>query len=105
MGETSMKKLLLGVVMFHLGLVPCFADVIPTRRVDRDASSEQKVKSRLQQLGISSQDAERQVRDMTPDEATYFAQNPGRVQYASGLYWYEWVGGLVFIVVLVAIVW
>jgi hypothetical protein len=98
-----MKKLLLGVVTFHLALLPCFADVIPTRRVDNDKAAEQKVQARLQQLGVSAVDAARQVSDLSPDETNYFAQDPTRVQNAAGLYWYEWVGGLVFIAIIVGI--
>ncbi len=99
-----MKKLLLGVVTFHLALLPCFADVIPTRRVETDKAAEQKVQARLQQLGVNAVDAALQVRDLSPEETAYFAQDPMRVQNAAGLYWYEWVGGLVMIAVLTIIV-
>lgn len=95
-----MKKLLLGVVTLHLALLPCFADVIPTRRSDSDAASEQKIKARLESLGMSAVDADRQVRDLSPADANYFAQDVNRVQYAAGLYWYEWLGGLFLIAVL-----
>jgi hypothetical protein len=96
-----MKKLLLGVVFLHLALFPCFADVIPTRRVEKDSASEQKIKARLETLGMPSADADRHVRDLDPQETNYFAQDTNRVQYAAGLYWYEWVGGLAFITILV----
>jgi hypothetical protein len=96
-----MKKLLMGVVFLHLALIPCFADVIPTRRVEKDSASEQKIKARLETLGMPSADADRHVRDLDPQEANYFAQDTNRVQYAAGLYWYEWVGGLAFITILV----
>lgn len=99
-----MKKLLLGIVTFHLALLPCFADVIPTRRVDSDSAAEQKVQARLQQLGVSATDAARQVRDLSVEETNYFAQDTTRVQYAGGLYWYEWVGGLLLIVIVAAII-
>jgi hypothetical protein len=96
-----MKKLLMGVVFLHLALIPCFADVIPTRRVEKDSASEQKIKARLETLGMPSADADRHVRDLDPLETNYFAQDTNRVQYAAGLYWYEWVGGLAFITILV----
>lgn len=99
-----MKKLLLGVVLFHCAVVPCFADVIPTRRVERNAAAEQKVKARLEQLGVSSQEADRQVGDLTTRDTAYFAQNPDRVQAAAGLYWYEWLGGIAFAAVVAAII-
>ena len=96
-----MKKLLLGLAVFHLGLVPCFADVIPTRRVERNTAAEEKVKSRLEQLGVSSQEADRQVRDLSPQHTAYFAQSPERVQVASGLYWYEFLGGALILAAVV----
>lgn len=99
-----MKKLLLGVVTFHLALLPCFADVIPTRRAQTDTASEQKIKARLESLGMSTLDADRHVRDLSPSEANYFAQDPNRVQYAAGLYWYEWVGGLVMLAIVVGVI-
>jgi hypothetical protein len=98
-----MKKLLLGVMTFHLALLPCFADVIPTRRIESDQASERKVQARLEQLGVSTQDAARQVRDLSPEETGYFAQDPTRVQAAAGLYWYEWVGGIVMLAVITVI--
>jgi hypothetical protein len=99
-----MKKLLLGVVLFHCAVVPCFADVIPTRRVEKNTAAEQKVKARLEQLGVTSQEADRQVADLTPRDAAYFAENPGRVQAAAGLYWYEWLGGIAFAILVGAVI-
>lgn len=99
-----MRQLLLGVVAVHLFLSPCFADVIPSRRIERNTEAEQKVKARLQQLGVDAREADRQVSDLSPRDAAYFAQNPERIQYASGLYWYEWFLGLAFAAVLIIIV-
>jgi hypothetical protein len=101
-----MKNLLLGVVTLSCALVPCFADVIPTRRAETNPASEQKIKARLESLGMSATEADRHVGELSPAETTYFAQDVNRVQYAAGLYWYEWVGGLVMLtaVVVIAIV-
>ncbi len=99
-----MKKLLLGVVFLHLALVPCFADVIPTRRVEKDSASEQKIKARLETLGMPAADAERHVRDLSLEETNYFAQDTNRVQYAAGLYWYEWVGGIIMLAAITIII-
>src|SRR5688572_7656018 len=99
-----MKKLLLGVVAFLVAALPCLADVIPTRRVERNGAAEQKVKVRLEQLGVAPQEADRQVADLNPRDTAYFAQNPDRVQAAGHLYWYEWLGGLAFAAVITAIV-
>jgi hypothetical protein len=89
-----MKKLLLGVAAFLIAALPCLADVIPTRRVERNATAEQKVKARLEQLGVAPQEADRQVSDLSVD----------RVQAAAGLYWYEWLGGLAFIAIITAVI-
>ena len=78
-----MKKLLLGVVLFHLAVLPCMADVVPTRRVEKNTAAEQKVKARLEQLGVTPQEADRQVADLSPRDAAYFAENPSRVQAAA----------------------
>ena len=89
--------------MFLVAALPCLADVIPTRRVDRNPSAEQKVKVRLEQLGVNSQEADRQVADLNPRDASYFADNPDRVQAAAGLYWYEWLGGLAFVAIVAGV--
>jgi hypothetical protein len=99
-----MKKLLLGVAAFLLAGLPCLADVIPTRRIERNPAAEQKVKARLEQLGVPSQEALRQVNDLSPQDTAYFAQNPERVQMAAGLYWYEFLGGLAFAAIVAAVI-
>jgi hypothetical protein len=99
-----MKKLLLGVVVFLVAALPCLADVIPTRRVERNTAAEQKVKARLEQLGVNAQEADRHVGDLTVQDTAYFAQNPERIQSVAGLYWYEWLGGIAFAAIIVAIV-
>jgi hypothetical protein len=98
-----MKNLLLGVVTLSCALVPVYGDVIPTRRAEPDAAAEQKIKTRLQSLGMSAPDADRHVADLSTADARYFAQDLNRVQYASGLYWYEWVGGLVMLTAVIVI--
>ncbi len=97
-----MKELLLGVAAFLFAALPCLADVIPTRRVERNTGAEQKVRARLEQLGVAPQDADRQVSSLSVQDAAYFAQNPDRVQAATGLYWYEWLGGLAFAAIITA---
>ena len=97
-----MKKLLPGVLTFLVAALPCHADVIPTRRVERNPAAEQKVKARLEQLGVAPQEADRQVSELSHSDAAYFAQNPDRVQSVGHLYWYEWLGGLVFAGVITA---
>jgi hypothetical protein len=97
-----MKRPVLCVLALHLALLPCFADVIPSRRAEKDASSEQAVKARLEQLGMNATSAERHVQDLTSNELAFFAQNPDRVQVAGGLYWYEWLAGVGVIVIVTA---
>lgn len=98
-----MRNLLLGVVTLSMALVPILGDVIPTRRAESNSASEQKIKARLESLGMSAADATRHVGELSPAETAYFAQDVHRVQYASGLYWYEWVGGLIMLVAVVVI--
>jgi hypothetical protein len=98
-----MKPTALFLVGLHLAILPCHADVIPTRRVERNAAAEQKVKARLEQLGVSPEEAERQVDGLSVQDAAYFAQNPDRVQTAAGLYWYEWLGGIAFVALIAAV--
>lgn len=88
-----MKQGLLCLIALHLALVPCFADVIPSRRAEKNEGAEQALKSRLQQVGMSEIDAQRHLGELTTRETAYFADSPERVQVAGSLYWYEWVGG------------
>jgi hypothetical protein len=96
-----MKKTILSLLALHLGLLPCFADVIPSQYNEKSGAARDAVKTRLQELGRSSTDAEFSVKHLTPGELTYFSQNIERVQPAGGLYWYEWVGGLALLVIAV----
>ncbi len=88
-----MKKAILCLLAAQVGAVPCLADVIPTRRAEKNAAAEEAVKARLAELGASAADAERQVGQLTARELAYFAHDPSRVQSAGALYWYEWVFG------------
>jgi len=90
---TSVKRSILCLLALHAALLPCFADVIPSRRAQKNAEADQAIKVRLEQLGLSAEQADRQVRELTSEERAYFAQNPNRIQAAGGLYWYEWLLG------------
>ena len=57
------------------------ADVIPSQYPDRDADKGRTVVAqRLQGMGITADQAAGRVRDLTDDEAKFFAANPERVQ-------------------------
>ena len=88
-----MKRGSLCLMALHLALLPCFADVIPSRRAEKNSATEQALKSRLEQVGLSAPEAEHQVGELTDREVAYFGQNPDRVQLVGGLYWYEWLAG------------
>ena len=96
-----MKRLTLCLMGLHLALLPCFADVIPSKYDDKDPAHRQAVKTRLVELGVNGSDAERRVQRLDCDELAYFAQSPERIQPAGALYWYEWVGGAVVIAAIV----
>jgi hypothetical protein len=89
-----MKKLLLASLGLHLALLPCFADVVPSKYDDKDPASRKAVQTRLEQIGTGAAEAETRVKRLTNDEIAYFAQNPERVQAVGGIYWYEWLGGV-----------
>ena len=84
---------------------PLYADVIPSRRAET-SDAPQKVQGRLMELGLSQDAATAQTQQLTDREATYFAQNPDRVQVAgqemwagqTDLLWWEWVLGIVALV-------
>ncbi len=92
-----MKKLFLCALGLHLCLLPCFADVIPSRYADEDAASRQAVQDRLQDLGLSASSAGTHVGELTSDELAYFAHDTARIQPAGSLYWYEWLLGTVML--------
>lgn len=92
-----MKKIVLCTLSLHLALVPCLADVIPTRYAEDDAASRKAVQDRLQQIGLSASSADTHVRELTSDEVAYFAHDTGRIQPAGSLYWYEWLFGAVML--------
>jgi hypothetical protein len=95
-----MKKLCLGLLAFHLAFLPLHADVIPSRRAERDAAAEQAVKSRLQDLGLSKAQIQSEIDGLNPQETAYFAEQPERLQPVGGLYWYEFIIGLAVLVAL-----
>jgi hypothetical protein len=97
-----MKRLALAVLGLHLALLPCFADVIPSKYDDKSPAHRQAVKGRLEQLGMESANAEHRVKQLDTDELSYFAQNPERIQPAGALYWYEWLAGALVLTGVVA---
>ena len=108
-----MKKLLLGVVLFHLAVLPCMADVIPTRRGGESKESSQKVQSRLVELGMTADAAKNQVQQLTVEQTKYFAGNPDRIQLVaqaenfggqSDNMWWEWVFGIAMLAVGVGVI-
>ena len=90
-----MTKTLLCLLAAFTAATPCFADVIPTSYDRKSKEDRQAVQARLEGLGAAPSAAEHRVRHLSPDELAFFAEHPERVQSAGGLYWYEWVGGLV----------
>ena len=89
-----MKRAAWCLLAMHAFLMPCFSDVIPTRRVERNEAAERAVKARLERLGVGADEADRHVGALTPGETDYFARNPERIQNAGALEWDEWVLGI-----------
>jgi hypothetical protein len=92
----TMKKATLCLLTLHLAFLPCFADVIPSKYAEKDPAARAAVQARLEALGAGAAAAERKVQRLAPDELAFFGRDPGRIQPAGGLYWYEWtLGGAV----------
>ena len=91
------RTVLLCALALHVALLPAYADVIPSRRAERDSEAQKAVRSRLERLGLPAAEARRHVDDLTPAETAYFAADINRVQAAGGLYWYEWIIGAAFL--------
>jgi hypothetical protein len=89
----AMSKTFLCALGLHLAMLPCVADVIPTRHAESDAKARQAVQERLQELGLSVTRANTHAGELTSDEAAYFAHDSARLQPAGALYWYEWLFG------------
>ena len=95
-----MKKTFLCLLMLNLAMLPCAADVIPTRYGDSSPAAKENVQANLVEQGLSTADAQTRADRLTSRELAFFAGNPGSVQTASGLYNYEWVlGGFVLVFV------
>jgi hypothetical protein len=93
-------KTLLCLLAVITPALPCFADVIPTSYDRKSKADRQAVQSRLEVLGATPSAAELRVQHLSADELAFFAAQPDRVQSAGGLYWYEWLGGAAFLVLL-----
>ncbi len=81
---------------------PLLADHVPSRRA-RDAAAAAKVESRLVELGATRQAASEQLASLTPQEISFFAADPSRVQVVSGLWAEEWLmgGGFLGLILLI----
>lgn len=92
---------LLPAAALLLGVSPWLADVIPSSYGQKSSDQRAVVKARLESLGAPS--AEERVKRLSPDELSFFAAHPERIQSAGGLWWYEFLFGLVFAVVVVLV--
>jgi len=93
-------RVVVALAMAGLFAAPLYADVIPTR-YGTDSGAAPKVEARLGELGLEAQNARTHVRQLTENEAAYFAANPARLQLAgqemfggqSDNLWWEWLFG------------
>jgi hypothetical protein len=99
-----MKTFLLCALAVHLAFVPCYADVMPTRRpAERNGAAERAVKDRLEQLGLNAAQARHELGELSASETAYFAADVNRLQPVGGLYWYEFLIGVGVLAGLVAL--
>ena len=95
------SRLLVALAVASFLCQPLYADVIPTRRAGDTKESTQKVESRLVQLGMTSDAAKDQVKNLTDEQTRYFAADSERIQLVgqenwggqSDNLWWEWVFG------------
>lgn len=109
----GVSRLLVALAVAGLFSQPLYADVIPTRRVADAKETDQKVQSRLVDLGLTADAARDQVQKLTVDQTRYFATNPERIQLVgqgenfggqADNMWWEWVFGIGFLAVAGAVV-
>ena len=106
--NTTMKKSFLCLLSLGLAMLPCSADVIPTRygnAGDAAPAAQESVQAKLVEQGLSTSDAQTRTDRLTTDELAFFSGSPDAIQNAGGLYMYEWaIGGTVLgILALVAL--
>ena len=101
----TMKKSFLCLLSLGLAMLPCSADVIPTRYADAAPAAQESVQAKLVEQGLSTSDAQTRTDRLTTDELAFFSGSPDAIQNAGGLYYYEWaIGGTVLgILTLVAL--
>jgi hypothetical protein len=95
------KSTLLPAAVLLFGVVPWFADVIPSAYDEKAPADRAAVQARLESLGAPA--AEERVARLSAEELSFFARQPERVQAAGGLYWYEFLLGA-GVLVLMAII-
>jgi hypothetical protein len=90
-----MKTFLLSALAVHLAFIPCYADVMPTRRpVEKNGAAEQAVQGRLEQLGLNASQVRHELGELSASETSYFAADVSRLQPVGGIYWYEFLIGV-----------
>jgi hypothetical protein len=109
----GISRFLVALAVVGLFAAPLYADVIPTRRAADSKESDQKIQTRLVDLGLTADAAKDQVQKLTVDQSRYFAENPGRVQLVgqgenfggqSDNMWWEWVFGIGMLAIAGAII-
>jgi hypothetical protein len=99
------SRLIVALAVSGLFTTPIYADVIPSQYPSKSEAKE-KVQSRLTEMGVKSEDARLRAQRLTEEEASFFAQNPDRVQVVgqepfggqADLFWWEWVFGILALV-------
>lgn len=99
------SRLIVALAVSGCFTAPLYADIIPSQYPSRSEAKE-KVQNRLTEMGVRSEDARLRTLRLTEEEASYFAENPNRVQVVgqepfggqTDLFWWEWVLGIAAIV-------
>ena len=98
-----MKKPFLCLLSLSLALLPCAADVIPTRYGKTSPIAQKTVKAQLVEQGLTTSDAQTRIDRLTSDELAFFSGNSASVQAAGSLYYYEWAIGATVLGIIASI--
>jgi hypothetical protein len=107
------SRLVVALAVAGLFCAPLHADVIPSRRAAESAGGASRaVESRLIGLGADAEGARAEVDRLTDAETAYFAAAPERIQAVgqeiwagqSNNLWWEWIGGIALLTVVVYVI-
>jgi hypothetical protein len=74
-----MRRALCVVLMLSVSATPVWADVLPVKRAPK-SDDRAKIAGRMQELGVPAAEAAAKAARMSPEDASFFASGPQRMQ-------------------------